>query len=76
MCGILGILCLVKFFCIKIYYWVLKINPLLVDLSNSIFHPLEVVFRYRDTQLHVGENYSNIHDLNPNISYSSKLKTH
>ena len=34
-------------------------------LSN--FHPLEVVSRYRDPQLHVGENYSCSFNLGSNI---------
>ena len=28
------------------------------ELNNLNFHPLEVVSRYRDPQLHVGENYA------------------
>ena len=35
------------------------------DPSN--FHPLEVVSRYRDPQLQVGENYSYVFNLRPNI---------
>ena len=31
--------------------------PYIATLSNFNFHPLEVVHRYRDTQLQVGENY-------------------
>ena len=34
------------------------INPLPAKLSYLNFHPLEVVSRYRDPQLQVGENYS------------------
>ena len=33
------------------------VNPLHSTLSYLIFHPLEVVSRYRDPQLQVGENY-------------------
>ena len=32
-------------------------------LNNLIFHPLEVVSRYRDQQLQVGENYSYLFNL-------------
>ena len=34
------------------------INLFPAKLSYLNFHPLEVVSRYRDTQLQVGENYS------------------
>ena len=34
------------------------LNPLVAKLSYFIFHPLEVVSRYRDPQLQVGGNYS------------------
>ena len=34
------------------------VNPLLAKLSYLNFHPLEVVSRYRDPQLQVGENYA------------------
>ena len=41
------------------------------------FHPLEVVSRYRDPQVQVGENYSYIlFNLRPNIWKSWYLKTH
>ena len=33
------------------------INHLTVKLYNLIFHPHEVVSRYRDSQLQVSENY-------------------
>ena len=36
---------------------IFHINPLLARLSYLYFHPLEVVSRYRDTQLQVGENH-------------------
>ena len=32
-------------------------------LMSLYFHPLEVVSRYRDTQLQVGENYSYLFNL-------------
>ena len=34
------------------------INPLPAKLSYLNFHPLQVVSRYRETQLEVGEKYS------------------
>ena len=34
------------------------------------FHPLEVVSRYRDPQLQVGENYSYLFKSRPNICKS------
>ena len=33
-------------------------QPKLAELNNLIFHPLEVMSRYRDLQLQVGDNYS------------------
>ena len=36
------------------------INPLTAKLYNLIFHPLEVVCRWRDPQLQVSENYSHL----------------
>ena len=36
------------------------IIPLPDKISNLNFHPLEVVSRYRDPQLQVGENYSSV----------------
>ena len=33
-------------------------NPQSAKLNHLNFHPLEVVSRYRDPQLQVGENYS------------------
>ena len=40
------------------------------------FHPLEVVSRYRDPQLQVGENYSYFLNFRSNICKSLCLKTH
>ena len=34
-----------------------QVNPLTAKLCNLNFHPLEVVSRWRDQQLHVSENY-------------------
>ena len=36
------------------------INPLATNLFNWNFHPLEVVSRWRDPQLQVSENYSDL----------------
>ena len=38
-----------------------------------IFHPLEVVSRYRDPQFQVGENYSCLFNLRPNICLNYHL---
>ena len=35
----------------------IQINPFPAKLSYLNFHPLEVVSRYRDPQLQVGENF-------------------
>ena len=43
---------------------------------NLNFHPLEVMSRYRDTQLQVGKNYSYLPKLRTNISKSCFLNTH
>ena len=37
-----------------------NINPLTAKLFNLNFHPLEVVSRWRDPQLQVIENYSDL----------------
>ena len=36
------------------FFW--SVNPLPAKLSNLNFHPLEIMFRYCDPQLQVGEN--------------------
>ena len=36
------------------------VNPLTAKLFNLNFHPLEVVSRWRDPQLQVSENYSDL----------------
>ena len=43
------------------------INPFPAKLFYSNFHPLEVVSRYRDTQLQVAENYSYLFNLSSDI---------
>ena len=48
-------------------------NPLPARLSYLNFNPLEVVHRYRDPQLQVGENYSYLFDLRSNICQSWNL---
>ena len=52
------------------------INPSSAKLNNLNFHPLEVVCRYRDPQLQVGENYWYLFSLRPNIYKSWCLNTH
>ena len=51
--------------CIHVVYVLLigtydHINPLIAKLFNLNFHPLEVVSRWRDPQLQVSENYSDL----------------
>ena len=41
------------------------VNPLITELSN--FQSLEVLSRYRDTQLQVTENLCDLRNLSPNI---------
>ena len=38
----------------------LVFSPLLAELPGLNFNPLEVVSRYRDPQLQVGENYPSL----------------
>ena len=40
-----------------IAHWAFAVNDFNLELNNLNFHPLEVVARYRDRQLQVGENY-------------------
>ena len=47
-----------------------RLNPFRAKLSHLHFHPLEVVSRYRDTQLQVAENYSYFSNFTPNICKS------
>ena len=48
------------------------LNPLSAELYNLNYHPLEVVFRYCDPQLQVGDSYSYLFDLRPNICSLNK----
>ena len=43
-----------------IYKTLITVNPLTAKLFNLNFHPLEVVSRWRDPQLQVSENYSDL----------------
>ena len=43
-------------------------TPLSPKSSYLNFHPLEVVSRYGELQLLVGENYSDLFNLRPNIN--------
>ena len=45
-------------------------NPFAAKLSILIFHQLEVVSRYRDPQLQVGENDSHLFNLRQHICKS------
>ena len=42
-----------------------RVNPWSAKRFNLNFLPLEIVSRYRDSQLQVAENYLNIHNFNP-----------
>ena len=57
---------------IKNYY----LDPWSAILYNLNFHPLDVVSRYRDPQLQVGENDSCLFNLGHNICKSWCLYTH
>ena len=53
------------------------VNPQSAKLNHLNFHPLEVVPRYRDPQLQVGENYSyNLFHLRPKHLQSWCLNTY
>ena len=45
----------------------LGFNPLTAKLFNLNFHPLEVVSRWRDPQLQVSENYSDLTEWRSNV---------
>ena len=45
------------------FCYFLSLNPYLTESIYLNFHPLEVVSRYRDPQLKVGENYSCLFNL-------------
>ena len=53
-----------------------SINPWSSTLWKLYFHPLEVVPRYREPQLHVDENYSYLLNLRRNICTVLCLNTH
>ena len=44
-----------------------RFNPLTANSFNWNFHPLEVVSRWRDSQLQVSENYSDLTKLKSTI---------
>ena len=46
--------------CLKAKLFDLYLNPLTAKLFNLNFHPLEFVSRWRDPQLQVSENYSDL----------------
>ena len=43
------------------------VNPYPAKVIYLNFQPLEVVSRYRDPQPQVVQNYSNLHNLRPNL---------
>ena len=47
-----------------------RVNPYPAKLIYLNFHPLEVVSRYRDPQLRVGEKYSYLFNSSTNICIS------
>ena len=49
------------------FLWSLTFNPLTAKVSNLNFHLLQVVSRYRDPQLQVGENFSYVFNFKTNI---------
>ena len=51
-------------------------NPYHAEYIYSNFHPPEVVYRYRDPQPQVVENYSFLCNLSPNINKSRCLNSH
>ena len=50
------------------------VNPLTAKLFDWNFHPLEVVSRWRDPQLQVGENYSWLDKMEINDIFAYFLK--
>ena len=54
----------------------MSVYPFPAELIYLNFHPLEVVSRYRDPQLQVGENYSHLFNMDTNICKSWCLDTH
>ena len=57
--------------CRNIWIWVTVLYPLVFQFN---FHPLEGVDRYRDPQLQVGEIYSHLSNLRPNIYNSVQIE--
>ena len=55
---------------------IVVVNPESAELKKLIFHPLEVVSRYRDPQLQVAENYSYLFNFRRNICKSSCVNTY
>ena len=52
------------------------VNPLTAKLFNLNFHPLEVVSRWRDPQLQVSENYSDLTKWRSTLFQSCWLMSH
>ena len=58
------------------YFRHIIINPLTAKLLNLNFHPLEVVSRWRDPQLQVSENYSDLTKWRSTLFKSCCLMSH
>ena len=67
----------VRLFCWAVYLdHVITINPLTAKLFNLNFHPLEDVSRWRDPQLRVSENYSDLTKWRSTLFKSCWLMSH
>ena len=64
------------FDCDVFYKLIQRFNPLTAKLSNLNFHPLEVVSRWRDPQLQVSENNSNLTKWRSKVFKYSWLMSH
>ena len=60
----------------KVYLAYIGINNLTAKLCNLNFHPLEVVSRWRDPQLQVSENYSDLTKWRSTLFKSCWLMSH
>ena len=58
------------------YFVMCPFNPLTAKLFSLNFHPLEVVSRWRDPQLQVSENYSNLTNWRSTLFKSCWLISH
>ena len=60
----------------SVFSSIMASNPWSAKVNNLNFYPLEVVGRYRDPQLQVGENYSYLLNVRLNIYKYGCLHTH